>query len=700
MPLSEAFAQAQLDPTQRSFCLDSWQRIRLLAPAGSGKTYSLLWRCLALQGETTGGRFLLLTFTKAARDELRARLQTVEAFAPLGPAVEVSTLNSWGYRWLKQRLTQPKLVTSTQDRFFCMMNVLRPVWEHHSRISEVLSDSRRNSRAARQLMDLMDQVKGMGFRHDVHDRVDTFSTHLGWLVSNGMQGQAGALHRGLRDLEIVRSDDPETMIWEAHEHYFAFWRESTAHAYKAGILTLEDQKYWALMELERLIGQGQSEARFDRYRAIFVDEFQDINTLDLNLLKALARMSRCELTIVGDDDQAIFEWRGATPQFVLEPDRHIGPGYKTHILEVNYRSPRNIVDLSQQLIQHNRRRVPKRVHAGNASDARLVVRAMNTLQDSVAYVHQEVRRLLNLKPMRRIAIIGRKRSQIIPYQIVFAADGIHFCAAEDLNVLLSGAFDELKAILLLKGQASQPMPYGPDPVEAMLRFCDKIKRYPLNKTDRGSLKAHLAGARPRSIDQALEVLYGYRGPLKGKNADGEMSGSFYRAIRSVLQTKSVAETIKSLSEEFEGLQKDYGKSLEDIFYADPPFLYLAEYAARYGDDLGSFYTDVEAAIASLSQPPEQVGDEPDPVWNRPLHLMTALRAKGKEFDDVFILDCNQGIWPSKLAITEDEREAERRVFYVAVTRARQSLTILANRRLFDEVAMPSQYLAEMGLSVR
>jgi DNA helicase-2/ATP-dependent DNA helicase PcrA len=299
-----------------------------------------------------------------------------------------------------------------------------------------------------------------------------------------------------------------------------------------------------------------------------------------------------------------------------------------------------------------------------------------------------------------MALIGRKRSQIIPYQIVFAGDGIPFCAAEDLNVLLGDAFEQLKAILLLKAQASQPLPFGPDPVEGLLKMCDKVKRYPLSKADRGKLRGHLASSRPRTIVQALEALYDYEGSLKGRNAGGQMAASFYAAIKRLLATHSVAEAMRVISTDFDGLQKDYGKSLDDVFYTDPPFLYLAELAERYGDDFGRFYEDVESAIASLAAILAEDDDEAHPHWKRDLHLMTALRAKGKEFDDVFILDCNQGIWPSRLAQTEEELEAERRLFYVAMTRARRSLTLLVNERMFGEVAVTTQYFQEMGLTAQ
>jgi DNA helicase-2/ATP-dependent DNA helicase PcrA len=686
----------RLDPSQEAFCKESSDYVRLLAPAGCGKTSCLLWRCLFILKQEPNldkdnVRFLVVTFTRAARDELRERVKTEEVFSEIRSKVDITTLNAYGYKWLKSRLINPKLITENKDRYFCMMNLLKPVWINHPKIAQVLSDNRRGHSAARSLMELLDSLKGLGFRHDKHNSFSAFEEHIEWLHGNGMRLHVLNLIKRLEDLEII-SEDPKR---DFYKYFFQFWCSATQHMYSSSVLTLEDQKYWCLIELESNLQKTHGASR--RLRYLLVDEFQDINPLDLNLLRVIARTYGSGLTIVGDDDQAIYEWRGATPQFILNPGKYIGASFKTYVLEVNYRSPRNIVEHSQKLIAHNKRRVPKEVRSKGTTDADIKIIECAGVEECVEYVHAKVRELLALSPSKRIALIGRKRSQIIPYQIVFAGDGIQFCAAEDLNILLSEAFNGLKKILALKAQKSQPFPLGPDPVEGLLAICDKVKRYPLSKDDRGHLRAHLMLARPRTIEEALEALYQYRGPLKGSNRGGEMAASFYQAIKEFLQAESVSETIYAISEHFDGLQKDYGRSLDDIFYADPPFLYLADFAHRYGKDFQHFLRDVEGAIGTLVHVQEIDAEDTDPVWKRPVHLMTALRAKGKEFSHVFVLDCNDGVWPSGLVETEEDLEEERRLFYVAVTRAQESLTLLVNKRILGRLALPTPYLSEMGL---
>jgi DNA helicase-2/ATP-dependent DNA helicase PcrA len=645
-------------------------------------------------------RFLLLTFTRSAKEELVSRIRNTPAFAPIAPNIEVTTLNSWGFRRIKVTAISPKLIVASQERYFALVNVVQPVWQQYEQLRTLLGDSRRRVKGARQLMDLSDQLKGLGYRHDRHTDRPSYLRHTEWLISNGMAEHVKFMMiKRLVDLEVIdQYPNLEDTLKQLFDRYFRFWCSATHALYNSALLTLEDQKYWPLISLEQSIAEGRNATGGQRYHYILVDEFQDINTLDLNLLKAIATVNRAELTIVGDDDQTIFEWRGATPSFILNPALHIGTPYSTYTLGINYRSPRNIVELSQRLIRHNVRRVDKAVRSALSTDADVQAILTPSLEHSVTYIHTLVRELLISRIYSNIAIVSRKRSQLIPFQIIFAGENIPFYAAEDLHVLLSEAFDELRGLIQIKAYAGVPALYGSDPIRGLLALCDKIRRYPLARQDRERLRAHLMSCAPTTLTDALRALSTYTDPLKGENSDGRVSEEFCACINEFLAARSVADTMYAVSENFEGLRKDYGKSLDDIFYADPPFLYLADFAHRYGEDFGRFYADVEKAAKTLALIPEG-GDEaePDPKRALPLHLMTALRAKGKEFDLVIVLDANQGIWPSKLATSDEQLEAERRLFYVAVTRARRQLLFMVNEEMFGAAASPTQYLAEMGL---
>lgn len=690
-----------LNPSQEAFCNDDAKCIRLLAPAGSGKTQAILWRCKKMaekaQQRNAACRSLIFTFTRVARDELRDRINTDPQLRAIAATVEINTLNAWGWRLLKNRMHKP-LLLSSKDRGFVVSHDLRPVWEKHAYIKSLLLGGRRKNKIEKELMDRIDSLKGLGFRHDKHNYIDGFIEHINWLCNAGLESHVIEFWKWLLAIELIDESTPDEMLKQAFERFMLFWIDAVEHLHTTAKLSLEDQKYWALIELEKTLKEEKYTTGSSRFHHIMVDEFQDINALDLNLLMAIARINKTELTIIGDDDQAIYEWRGASPDFILNPEQFIAPEYRTHVLAVNYRCPKNIVAHSQRLIKNNEKRVDKTVRAASKEQAQINVTETASLEDTVNYVVSLVKDLLPRNDVKSIALISRKRSQIIPYQIVFAGDDIPFYAAEDLNVMLSVAFKELKELLALKAQSDRSKPFGPDPVEALLKLCDKVKRYPLSKADRGGVLSFVRNQRPKNLIEAVKAFSTYTGQLKQKeNRDGKATAEFHEAINQFLAAKTVSDSILALSEYFNGLSKDYGKSQEDIFYADPPFLYLSAYAERYGSDIESFYEDVEKAIDTLVQIPSDDTDDTDQDWKRKLHLMTALRAKGKEFDVVIILDCNQDIWPSKLAETPEQLESERRVFYVAFTRAKKRIEILVNSKMLGNVMSPSPYLMEMGL---
>lgn len=692
------------DSFQEAFCNANGGRLRLLAPAGSGKTSSILWRCLA-QSRATGAfsksekaRFLVFTFTRAARDELRDRVRQDSGFSTLRDNIEISTLNAWGFRRIKSRLHQPRLITSGADFYSVVHNSLQPVWKKHARVEAAITTSRAKGRAAKVIIEVMDTLKSLGFRHDKHAGETAFTNHAKSLANVGLAAHWGTIPQRLADIEVLDPAQPITLS-AVYSSFIPFWAQAVEQMFQIASITLEDQKYWTLIELDQALKERRFTTGMHRFHHVIVDEFQDINLLDLNLLRTIADLNKADLTIVGDDDQAIYEWRGASPLFITEPEKHIQTGYQTHILEYNYRSPRNVVQLSQRLIKNNTRRVAKNVQSVSTTEAKIEVFSTANLSQTIDFVLQRVRLLLTAKDIGRVAIIGRKRSQIIPYQITFAREGIPFYAAEDLQVFLSDAFGTLKEMLAIRARsAAGPIP-GLDPAKDALLLCDRVKRFPLNKQDREALRRHLAAERPRTLAAAADAIQAYRGSLKGTNQDGRMSSDFADAIRAFLGARTVADAINSISVDFDGLQRDYGRAIEDIFYADPPFFYLADYAQRYGPDYVAFMEDLEKAETTLAKiPPEDDEGQADPAWKLPLHLMTALRAKGKEFDVVILLDVNDDIWPSALAQTPEQREQERRVFYVAFTRAKKGVTILVNRSLQNRNAIPSPYLAEMGLT--
>ncbi len=733
----------QLDQSQRLFCEAPSTNIRLLAPAGCGKTLCLLFRCkhLAEQAKPRRLRFLLVTFTRAAMQELSSRLDEDNRFAHLQNSIEITTLNAWGNRRIRNAVSYPRLLNTKRDYHFAMHNQLRPVWRNHEAIRNAIQSRNRRTRniAPRMLMDVIDGFKSLGFDHVIHANFSQFSQQWRQLELQGLEWRLKELLGELVDLDMLDSENHhsinlvlalerngvdvgrlvddgaieieilngesgidalrrviESQKREVYDIFYKFWLEATGHLLDSATFTLEDQKYYVYREERKSVTEGRYLSGAAGYDHVFVDEFQDINPLDLALVKAIVERNRATLTISGDDDQAIFEWRGATPYYILDPDRFFGSAFQTYTLGVNYRSPRNIVEHAQRLISHNSRREHKQVNAVSSLDARIEIRETRGLIEALEYVDTIVNEEIQQgRSPSRVAIIGRKRSQIIPYQMHFASRDMRFCAAEDLQIFLSDTFGSLLDLLEIKSRSDVAQRAG-QVLDDLLFLCNRVKKYPIRNVEIQGLRTYLQQSDLSTVVSATNTLIGYRGRLINENREGRMSIAMADSIRAFNNAETVSDALIELSDKFEGLQRDFGKAENDIFYVDPPFFQLAEYASSYGDDYDSFIGDIERARETLVYIPPFEQEDQENLWNHPLHLMTALRAKGKEFNTVILLDVNDGIWPNRNADTPAKQEAERRVFYVAFTRARKRVVMLVNSRMGNREAAPSPYIEELG----
>ena len=689
---------APLDSSQLQFCLSTESNIRLLAPAGCGKNSSLLHRCSSLVSRSSNSlRFLIITFTNAAAEEVKDRQANDPEFECLQDRITVTTLNALGWRRIRSRVNNARLLQSPNDRHFAVLNQLRPVWLDESHIAHVVSQRGRN---ARTLLDVMDNLKSMGFDHTVDTNLEKFQERIRNLRLQGaswrIQEQFDLLTgMGILDSYTRKSNEQASLNTRAfYDKFFTFWRDATASLLSQSTFTFEDQKYWPYLDFRSPGPDGKPKPHIygaARYDHILVDEFQDINPLDLALIKVIVERNQSTLIIVGDDDQAIFEWRGASPEYILQPQRYFGAPFKDYLLETNYRSPRNIVAHSQKLIANNKNRVNKRVRAAeNASNAEIKIVTLDRISDRLRYVTDIVR---DTESPGRVAVIGIRRSHLIPYEIYFASDGAPFKTAADLDIFGTKALDDFTDLLSVWDRSTSRTRPGQAVNDALL-ICNLIKRFPLNRRDSPNLKNHLQRERPRTTMDAVQAIASYTGtPLSGKSHT-----DLYEATDAFLSTDSLSEAIEVIDEEFAGLSFDWDKREESIWHTAPPLLQLAEIAEDEGFEADDLIDRIESAKMQLEEyrhleDVTHEGGTPR-VWERPLHLLTAYRAKGKEFDTVILLDTVEGIWPDYRADDERKLEAARRLFYVAFTRAQQRVIMLTGTG-----APISPFIGELELPV-
>ena len=681
---------AGLNRSQKKFCKTPIKaNVRLLAPAGSGKTYSLLWRCKYIveqskEKDLPAPYFLLVAFTRAAKLEIESRLKHEPAFSDIRATVR--TLNAWG--WEQIRKPGKELLTKRIQRQNAVNHDLLPLIQKHSMIANGFKTAYSRASNSALLMDLIDLWKSLGFTHTMNKTA--YNSHVRHLTEIGLRPILDDAYELLNRMEGIRSEDKKAKASGISE-FFEFWKKAVIQLEANNRYTMEDQKYWARITLESQIDSAKSPQGITRYTHIMVDEFQDINPLDLELLKAACRYhgkkgKPVSITLIGDDDQAIFGWRGTTPQYILYPEQFFGAKFTTCVLDTNYRSPKNIVEVSNKLLSYNKERVPKDIKSAAKGRAVIKIQKNKKVYSSIEATMKLIRSLQKDERFQEIALIGRRQVSLFPFQVLLSAEGLPYHVDTDIDIFQGEVMQSLQNITQIVYRAKDED--VDNPIEAVLTICDKIQRFQLSKKDRQAISSFIAQKDIDSFAEALEALRNYPEQIKGMQAE-----AVCRIIERLTNAKTVYEFMKLTGQYLEGLDKDYQKREVDSHYKEPQLFRLQEISKKYGADFRQFYRDIEKARKAggrsrsvSSTDTEQAYQE---IHNTPIHLMTATRSKGHEFDAVIILDADDGEWPARMS---NDIEEERRLFYVALSRARKYLCFVISGEKLE-----SRFLLEAGL---
>jgi DNA helicase-2/ATP-dependent DNA helicase PcrA len=390
-----------------------------------------------------------------------------------------------------------------------------------------------------------------------------------------------------------------------------------------------------------------------RFRYILVDEYQDTNGLQAEIVRALST-AHGNVLVVGDDAQSIYSFRGADIGNILSfPD--IFPGAKTFRLETNYRSAPEILELANDVIEKNANRFEKRLRPARPAFAKpSVVSAVSAAQEA-EFVAQ---RILELRdegtPLREMAVLFRAthHSQSLEFELMkrdipyeYRGGKKFFDRAHVKDALAFLKLMQNKDDLVAWTRALS-FQIGIGAVTAE-RLYERVRSVP---SLRGVDKS-LADGLPERAQKGWEgFLTAWRGLL---DADGDPSAM----VRSVIGS----DYARYLESEY----PNYRERLEDLRA-------MADFAGRY-DDLEAFLSDVSLQddLAGVSRPGGSSDDEDDR-----LVLSTIHQAKGLEWDAVFVIHMAQGHFPNRRAVEgEGGVEEERRLFYVAATRARRDLVL-------------------------
>ncbi|MBR5154060.1 MAG: ATP-dependent helicase [Alphaproteobacteria bacterium] len=677
-----------LTKAQNDFINSKAKFIRLLAPAGCGKTFSIVEKTKKLLCDTPKAKIMIFTFTKNAAEEIRQRCGD-------SAGVHVFTLNSWGNSYVRNTVLKNSNMVTGDKAKWCVLNSLQPVWfnyRHRDKFEKLLT-GKAKLRNSEKLLELIDEFKEIGFKHteftkDFKHNMSVYKLHQEFIQNVSLQRYYNAMVRSV--LELISRKTLSKSEKEQHEyivrHWVPFWAECCEHMFSTGQFTYADQKYFANIELEKKIKKNKKRNGVTKVDYIFVDEFQDTNPLDLMLVANLQKLTGAALIIVGDDDQAIFEFRGAAPYFILHPEQLFDSQFTTFILDENFRSPKNIVEKSMRLIKENKNRADKDVRSSSTTkEAEIVLYEYDSGEQMVDAVIADIKASLK-ESDKHVAVLSRKKSALLSYQILLTKEQIPYSVSDDLAFFYTAAANDLNTAIQIKEKNR----FAAEDLAELVCMFSRNRFF--SRARETLFRAFRANSVTMENLGRVMLMLGERQPIFENLFTQDYVTDFIVACNRFREAVSVYDTIEILLKDFGGFQQNYHRGLEELYYRDPPLSSLLNFAAKYESDFDSFVEHFNRAIARA----ESMADKEDGLLleaEPQVLLSTALRVKGQEFNKVIILDAIDGIWPctpTNNDMEPEEVESERRLFYVAVTRSKEHLhlyrTKQVGKNLFTQIS--------------
>jgi DNA helicase II / ATP-dependent DNA helicase PcrA len=614
--------------------------VLVLAGAGSGKTRVIIHRiAYLLANGVPSSRILAVTFTNKAANEMKERIQKLVG-KERASGITISTFHSLGL-WMARR---SKARLGLRGHVMVMDEADRHAMLRQVRLEMGTTDS---DLSLDETEDFLMQVKGCG---QIPER---YATKFGPKKKILLLRFFDQYTRRLRLAESLDFDD---------------------------LILLPVN----LMESNEKVGK--------EYRSLFdyilVDEYQDTNMLQFRLLKGLVD-ERNNLCVVGDDDQSIYGWRGARVENILEFDR-VFAGARVIKLTRNYRSERNILQLANALIAQNTVRREKELWTESANEAPALRLRYQNPQEEARDVAERVREMTASEgiPAREIAVLYRTKGQSKQLQENFRIAGIPYKVV--------GSYDfferkEVRDILAYLRLACNPHD------QASFR---RVVNYPARGIGLVTLeKVEAWRENQRSAFSATRAFLENDGsslPVRTRRALQGFVDLIRRSEEEVQQTKG-----KALLAFFDSFLDEAGVRDDLIVRGTGTFKVLASVRVlmERGLEAGAFSTlqgFLERITMEQRESDYSKGEGPENL----VTLMTVHASKGLEFQAVYIVGMVEGMFPHFRSVGDAAGlEEERRLFYVAITRARKNLFLSSFRQKEERgelrPARPSRFLKEL-----
>ena len=408
-----------------------------------------------------------------------------------------------------------------------------------------------------------------------------------------------------------------------------------------------------------------------RFQYILIDEFQDINRVQYEVIRMLAA-PRYNLFVVGDDDQSIYGFRGAKPELMLYMKQEF-PSLRTISLTVNYRSTEFITGAAARVILHNDTRFYKRVQSFRGRGQNVHVQEVLDEQEEAQYVTEEIQKKLDqgIKP-GEIAVLFRAAVQARMISEILSEHRIPFEMRDYVtNFYRHFIVKDMMAYLQLAA--------GKRDRSLFLTICNRPLRY-LARNSMENRQGNFEDLRKFYCDKdwMLDIIDQF-------DVDVRMMKNMapYAAIQYIRKKIGYDDFLKEYAEK----HQISWKQLMDV---------MAELEERSKNFKS--YDEWEIHIAKYTQELEEQQAKARKIKGErenKVQLMTIHSAKGLEFEDVFVIHANEGEIPHQKAEKKDEIEEERRLFYVALTRAKNNLCISYITQKNGNSIKPSRFVEEL-----
>ena len=632
----EAQLRQALNPQQVEAVLDFTGHQLVLAGAGTGKTRTLVWRVAALVGSgVPADQILLMTFTRKAAQEMLHRVGAILGQGRV--SVQGGTFHSWAATTLRR---------------------------HGSSVGLGPSFTIIDSSDAEDLIGMLRTRMGYGGK----ERRFLQKGSIAHILSR--HSNTGTPIAELIAEEYPRSVEDLDDVLKVRDAYITHKRAHQQVDY-------DDLMTMALELLEKDTAVLDVLRKAHRY--ILVDEFQDTNSLQARIAATFAG-DLGNLTVVGDECQGIYSFRGADPQGILRfPDLH--PLTKVHSLTHNYRSTQPILNLANGLMAGSAESFGKVLesHAGapGGSPQRPILAHCASFEDQAAFVAERIRQLGEEGvPLGAMAVLFRSSSHSAELEIALQRKQLPFRKFGGIRFVEASHVKDLVAMLRIVGNPRDSISW-----ERVLKLIPGI----------GSSTAQALFERMEACEHPYDALR--EKPMLGRKYTPHLE-----ALATWLTTAKADQLPALLLDQALPIAKPW---IEDHYHDDSPRR-LSDLATLV--EISRSYNHLDTFLSELSlDPPEHTGNATASIEkDEYVTVSTVHSAKGLEWTVVFIISLLEGFMPSYFSLnSEAALEEERRLLYVAITRAQRELyccvpenAYLAKSKI-QEIGIPSRFLDAM-----